>query len=93
MGFLKELKLNNGSPFNSLEFRNLPKNMDYNHRITPEHPRENGEAKRVMKILNKTEKIAHSEGTMINEAKQNMLMGYRSTPHPATSCYILHTRH
>lgn len=37
-----------------------------------------------MKVLNKTEQIAHSEGQSINTAIQCMLMGYRSTPHPAT---------
>ena len=37
-----------------------------------------------MKVLNKTEQIAHSEGRSGNAAIQYMLMGYRSTPHPAT---------
>lgn len=54
------------------------------HRVTPEHPRANGEAESFMKVLNKTEQIAHSEGTSSNAAIQYMLMGYRSTPHPAT---------
>ena len=36
-----------------------------------------------MKVLNKTEQIAHSEGRSSNSALQDMLMGYRSTPHPA----------
>ena len=54
------------------------------HRVTPEHPRANGEAGRFMKVLNKTEEIAHSEGRTIASTIQYMLMGYRSTPHPAT---------
>ena len=37
-----------------------------------------------MKVLNKTEQIAHNEGRSSSSAIQNMLMGYRSTPHPAT---------
>ena len=37
-----------------------------------------------MKVLNKTEQIAHSEGRSSNAVIQYMLMGYRSTPHPAT---------
>lgn len=37
-----------------------------------------------MKILNKTEQKAHSQGRKSSEAIQEMLMGYRSTPHPAT---------
>ena len=37
-----------------------------------------------MKVLNKTEQIAHMEGRTSTSAIQYMLMGYRSTPHPAT---------
>ena len=37
-----------------------------------------------MKVLNKTEQIAHDEGRKSTSAIQDMLMGYRSTPHPAT---------
>ena len=37
-----------------------------------------------MKVLYKTEQIAHSEGRSSYSALQYMLMGYRSTPHPAT---------
>ena len=56
----------------------------HHHRITPEHPRVNGEAESFMKVLNKTEQIAHSDGRTTYSAVQYMLMGYRSTPHPAT---------
>ena len=37
-----------------------------------------------MKLLNKTEKIAHLHGQNSNIAIQEMLTGFRSTPHPAT---------
>ena len=37
-----------------------------------------------MKLLNKTEQIAHFQGQDSNAAIQKMLIGYRSTPHPAT---------
>ena len=37
-----------------------------------------------MKLLNKTEQIAHLQGGDNNTAIQEMLTGYRSTPHPAT---------
>ncbi|KAL9982485.1 hypothetical protein ACROYT_G004533 [Oculina patagonica] len=37
-----------------------------------------------MKLLNKTEQIAHLNGRNGNTAIQEMLTGYRSTPHPAT---------
>lgn len=37
-----------------------------------------------MKLLNKTEQIAHLKGGNGSIAIQEMLTGYRSTPHPAT---------
>ena len=56
----------------------------HHHRITPEHTRANGEAESFIKVVNKTEQIAHSDGKTSFYAIQNMLMGNRSTPHPAT---------
>ena len=41
----------------------------------------NGEAE---KMLNKTEQIVHLQKENRETAVQEMLMGYRSTPHPAT---------
>ena len=49
------------------------------HKVTPKHARANGEAESFMKKLNKTE-----QGRDRTVAIQEMLMGYRSTPHPAT---------
>ena len=49
------------------------------HRVTPEHHRANGNAESFMKVLNKTEQIAHIEEKASNFAIQYMLMGYRST--------------
>ena len=80
----ERLESDNGPPFNSTDFRNFAEEMSFkHHRVTPEHPRANGEAERFMKVLNKTEQIAHSEGRSSNAAIQYMLMGYRSTPHLA----------
>ena len=52
--------------------------------MTPGYARANGEAESFMKLLNKTEQIAHLQGGDSNTAIQGMLTGYRSTPHPAT---------
>ncbi|XP_053380042.1 uncharacterized protein LOC128548702 [Mercenaria mercenaria] len=61
-GVPERLESDNGPPFNSVEFKEFSQEMGfYHHRVTPEHPRANGEAERFMKVLNKTEKIAHSE--------------------------------
>ena len=84
-GIPVRLESDNGPPFNSIDFKTFAEEMGFqHHRVTPEHPRANGEAERFMKVLNKTEQIAHSEGRSSNSALQDMLMGYRSTPHPAT---------
>ena len=84
-GIPQRIESDNGPPFNSSDFREFTAEMGFqHHRITPEHPRANGEAESFMKVLNKTEQIAHSEGRSSNSAIQYMLMGYRSTPHPAT---------
>ena len=53
----------------------------------PLHPRANGEVERFMQTLNKTEQIASLQGKnrlMRQNAVQDMLIAYRSTPHPAT---------
>ena len=84
-GIPQGIESNNGPPFNSSDFREFTAEMGFqHHRITPEHPRANGDAESFMKVLNKTEQTAHSEGRSSNSAIQYMLMGYRSTPHPAT---------
>ena len=82
---LQRIESYNGPPFNSKDFKLFAKEMGFkHHKVTPEHPRANGEAESFMKVLNKTEQIASSEGKSSNTAIQCMLMGYRSTPHPAT---------
>ena len=51
------------------------------------HPRANGEAERFMQMLNKTERVANLQGKNRLDRQnsvQDMLVAYRSTPHPAT---------
>ena len=55
--------------------------------MTPLHPSANGEVEKFMRNLNKTERIANLQGRDLLErrnALQDMLIVYRSTPHPAT---------
>ena len=81
----KKVESDNGPPFSSTDFKLFAEEMGFeHHRVTPEHPRANGEAESFMKVLNKTEQIAQSDGTSSSSAIQYMLMGFRSTPHPAT---------
>lgn len=78
----------NGPPFNSHEFKDFGKEQGFrHHRITPLHPRANGQAENFMRLLNKTEQIARMQGrdpSNRRTAIQEMLIAYRSTPHPAT---------
>ena len=87
-GTPRRLESDNGPPFNPKEFQEFAAQEGFqHHRITPNHPRANGEAERFMQLLNKTEQIATLQGKDKLErqnAMQDMLIAYRSTPHPAT---------
>lgn len=87
-GIPRRIESDNGPPFNSKEFNEFAKQEGFqHHRVTPLHPRANGEVERFMQTLNKTEQIASLQGKNRLErrnAVQDMLIAYRSTPHPAT---------
>lgn len=82
------IESDNGSPFNSKEFNEFAEQEGFQHpRVTPLHPKANGEVKRFMQTLNKTEQITKLQGKNHLERRnvvQDMLIAYRSTPHPAT---------
>ena len=80
-GTPRQLESDNGPPFSSKEFAEFAKTEGFYH----EHARANGEAESFMKLLNKTEQIAHLQGRNSDMAIQEMLTGYSSTPHPATA--------
>ena len=80
-GTRRTVKTDNGAQYNSRDFANFAEEEGFNrHRITPEHPRANGE----VEILNKTEQISHLQNKNREVALQAMLVGYRSTPYLAT---------
>lgn len=84
-GTPRRLESDNGPPFNSRDFEEWADVEGFqHHRVTPEHPRANGEAESFMKLLNKQEQIAHCQGRDRKSVICEMLIGYRSTPHPAT---------
>ena len=84
-GTPEKIESDNGPPFNSKEFDTFAQEEEIkHHRITPLHPRANGEAENFMKLLNKTEQRARLENKSAKTAIQELLAGYRSTPHPAT---------
>ena len=86
-GTPRRIESDNGPPFNSADFANFAKEEGFvHHRITPLHPRANGEAESFMRILNKVEQIANLQGGDHYDpriAVHNMLTAYRFTPHPA----------
>ena len=88
LGIPRRVTSDNGPPFNSEQFKDFAKEEGFvHHRVTPNHPRANGQVERFMQTLNKTEQIAHLQGKSgpdRNMAVQDMLMAYRDTPHPAT---------
>jgi hypothetical protein len=83
-GIPRRLESDNGPPFNSIDFANFAIEGFEHHKITPLHPRANRAAEAFMKVLNKTEQIANIQNKDSATAIQEMLIGYRSTPHPAT---------
>ena len=82
------IESDDGPPFNSKDFQEfaLEKRFEH-HKITPLNPRENGEVKRFLQMLNKKEQTAHQQGKRRLKRQnviQDMLTAYRSTPLPAT---------
>ena len=85
-GTPSQVETDNGPPFNSKEFEEFAEEEGFHHhKVTPDHAQANGEAESFMKMLNKTEQIARLQGKDTKFAIQEMLTGYRSTPHPATN--------
>ena len=80
-----QVETDNGPPFQSNEFAQFASAEGFtHHRITPLHPRANGEAESFMRLINKTEQRAKIQRISQMTAMQEMLVGYRPTPHPAT---------
>lgn len=84
-GQVNTVKTDNGPPFNGHEFSEYAKKKGFNHhKVTPRHPRANGECERFMRNLNKAIRIAQEENVDYKERITGMLEAYRATPHPAT---------
>jgi hypothetical protein len=85
-GKVHTVKTDNGPPFHGHQFQEYAeKKVFYHHRITPRHPRANGECERFMQYLNKVIRIAKKENTDYKEKIDGMLEAYRVIPHPSTS--------
>jgi transposase InsO family protein len=84
-GIPRQIESDNRPSFQSKDFEELAEEEGFHHHcVTLRHARANGEAESFMKLLNKTERIAHFQGQNSTITIQGMLTGFRSTPDPAT---------
>lgn len=84
-GLLKEIRTDNGPPFQGQEFASYLASHGIVHRkITPKWPQANGEAKRFMKTLNKIIRISVAMGDPMEQSIYSFLRDYRQTPHVTT---------
>ena len=84
-GVPQTVQTDNGPPFNSKEFQTLASEMGFSHKkITPKHPKAQGQVEGFNKLVNKIATIAKQEKIDVREATYDMLQAYRDTPHPAT---------
>ena len=84
-GVPKEVKTDNGPPFNSADFRMFAEYLGFSHRkITPHWPQTNGEVERFMCTLEKAIRTAQIEGKPWKQELYTFLRNYRATPHSTT---------
>ena len=81
----KEIKSDNGPPFNGKRFEELCDYFGIKHRkITPYHPPANGSAESFMKNMSKVIRNAIVERKDWRQTLNQFLRSYRSTPHSTT---------
>lgn len=84
-GIATTVQSDNGPTLNSEDFKEFAAEMGFTHKkITPRHPKAQGQVQGFNKLMNKTAAIARAEGIDLNEATYDMLEAYHETPHPAT---------
>lgn len=77
-------RTDNGPPFNSQEFTDYSRQNGIQHtKVFPYHAQANP-AETFMRPLGKAMKIAYNSNQNKTTALNDLLIGYRSTPHPAT---------
>ena len=75
-GIPNRLESDNEPPFNSEEFSKFAIEQGFEHyTVTPGHPRANGEAEVFMKLINKTEQIAHLQSKTVRLLYTRCLWG------------------
>ena len=84
-GFPVEFVSDNGPPFNGHEFHNyLAQNGIKHRKITPYWPQANAHVERFMRTIEKSVRIANSQGKNWETELYRFLLDYRTTPHVTT---------
>jgi transposase InsO family protein len=85
IGIPKEIKSDNGPPFNGHQFEQFASYMGFKHRkITPEWAQANGQVENFMKNLGKVVRSSIVEDSNWRQDMNKFLRSYRSTPHATT---------
>ena len=77
-------RTDNGPPFNSTAFNNLSNQRGIDHKRVFEYHPQGNPAETFMKPLGKAIKIANYGNEPMEQAINQLLTAYRSTPHPST---------
>ena len=95
-GYPEVVRVDNGPPFNSREFRNYLNFNDITKKsITPYYPQANGTVERFMRVIKKTVRTAFYENKNWKKELNRMLLNYRTAPHSVTGkspSYLLFSR-
>lgn len=90
------VKVDNGPPFNGLQFREFCASVNVEPIFTtPYHPQQNGLVEKSMQVINKAMKIAKIEGVSIADALRQRLRSYNTAAHRVTGVppeELLHDR-
>ena len=84
-GIPKEIKTDNGPPFNGTKFSEFAETQGFKHRkVMPKWAEANGDVERIIQTIKKSAKIARIEGKYIRQEIQTTVRSYRDTPHVST---------
>lgn len=79
------MQTDNRPPINSKEFQTFATERGFDHKkVTPRHPKAQGQVEVFNILVNKTATITKQEGIDVHEATYDMLQAYTDMPHPAT---------
>ena len=84
-GVPKEIKSDNGPPFNSHKFEQYTQEEGFKHRkVIPGWPEANGDVERFMQRIKKTARTAVLEGKPVRDEVRRGIRAYRATEHATT---------